>query len=499
MPNGDYGIAGGYNAAIEDSQRIQEGKQRISRGAQELQLGDVRNQEAGMELQDYSRQRSDRDATRQAVANAPDVDKALDAFAQARKAAGDMPGYASATDALTEFRKKSVLETAKAAQEGGDPKQIEETLRARGHGKDIAPDTLKFGTIPPPDPSHPVDPQVEQLLQANPGWQRGDHLIMYTNAQTGQPVMHNASATLRTLIPPVQTKLTPGETLVTGGVGRQPTTLTAPLQDKYISTRGGGSINQRTGEPGYIPPGPSQKEQPTKITTTQGGETFKTEGGKTYRLIQGTPGTPGKTHTFKPDEPATPGSQTHWEEIPEGAQPPAGQPSGEAPPVPGAKQGKSPDGTQGWFVPDPQRPGKFLQVQPAGGAQPAPKQPAPKQTQVKNDEDQIPQVAEPSTPSSPKQKFQSRVAATQAEQKTKQAAADQERKQAPKQKAADVFRDIAKSPRMSKDDIPLIKEGMDSGLLTSAEMTKGKKMLDALQPQQAAYKRGGKVQRYGLR
>ncbi len=32
------------------------------------------------------------------------------------------------------------------------------------------------------------------------------------------------------------------------------------------------------------------------------------------------------------------------------------------PPVPGAQLGKDPDGNPGWFIPDPQRPGKYLQV-----------------------------------------------------------------------------------------------------------------------------------------
>lgn len=33
-----------------------------------------------------------------------------------------------------------------------------------------------------------------------------------------------------------------------------------------------------------------------------------------------------------------------------------------APPVPGALQGKNPDGSFGWFLPDPERPGKYLKV-----------------------------------------------------------------------------------------------------------------------------------------
>jgi hypothetical protein len=34
----------------------------------------------------------------------------------------------------------------------------------------------------------------------------------------------------------------------------------------------------------------------------------------------------------------------------------------ERPPVPGARKGRDPSGNEGWFVPDPDRPGKYLQV-----------------------------------------------------------------------------------------------------------------------------------------
>jgi len=34
----------------------------------------------------------------------------------------------------------------------------------------------------------------------------------------------------------------------------------------------------------------------------------------------------------------------------------------EAPPIPGALLGKNPDGSQGWFIPDPVRPGKYLKL-----------------------------------------------------------------------------------------------------------------------------------------
>ena len=32
------------------------------------------------------------------------------------------------------------------------------------------------------------------------------------------------------------------------------------------------------------------------------------------------------------------------------------------PPVPGARRGKHPDGREGWFVPDPDRPGRYFEV-----------------------------------------------------------------------------------------------------------------------------------------
>jgi len=36
--------------------------------------------------------------------------------------------------------------------------------------------------------------------------------------------------------------------------------------------------------------------------------------------------------------------------------------STEMPPIEGALRGKNPDGTPGWFIPDPERPGKYLKV-----------------------------------------------------------------------------------------------------------------------------------------
>jgi glutamate-1-semialdehyde aminotransferase len=37
-------------------------------------------------------------------------------------------------------------------------------------------------------------------------------------------------------------------------------------------------------------------------------------------------------------------------------------PKEDAPPVPGARRGKHPDGREGWFLPDPNRPGMYLEV-----------------------------------------------------------------------------------------------------------------------------------------
>ena len=34
----------------------------------------------------------------------------------------------------------------------------------------------------------------------------------------------------------------------------------------------------------------------------------------------------------------------------------------EQPPVPGARRGRTPSGKSAWFVPDPERPGKYLQL-----------------------------------------------------------------------------------------------------------------------------------------
>ena len=40
-------------------------------------------------------------------------------------------------------------------------------------------------------------------------------------------------------------------------------------------------------------------------------------------------------------------------------------PGGAEPPVPGARRGYDAEGREAWFVPDPARPGKYLQVEEA--------------------------------------------------------------------------------------------------------------------------------------
>jgi hypothetical protein len=40
-------------------------------------------------------------------------------------------------------------------------------------------------------------------------------------------------------------------------------------------------------------------------------------------------------------------------------------PESAGPPVPGARRGKRPDGREGWFLPDPDRPGRYLEVSTA--------------------------------------------------------------------------------------------------------------------------------------
>lgn len=130
-------------------------------------------------------------------------------------------------------------------------------------------------------------------------------------------------------------------------------------------------------------------------------------------------------------------------------------------------------------------PGAVPAASPAGEPKPAPKaepKPAPKKeepkakpkTQEASDDD-IPDVAEPKGAGSPKERHQSRVAAELAKSK---AAAEAKKANKP----VETFRAIASSPTMSRDDLPLIQEAIDSGKLTAAEELKAHRMLAKLRP-----------------
>jgi hypothetical protein len=84
-----------------------------------------------------------------------------------------------------------------------------------------------------------------------------------------------------------------------------------------------------------------------------GGTIITPPGGGAMEIQPGQPGKPAQTHLFSPDEPATPGTPSRAVPI----QGVSGQPPA-TPPVQGARL--APDGK--YYVPDPSRPGKYLQV-----------------------------------------------------------------------------------------------------------------------------------------
>lgn len=252
------------------------------------------------------------------------------------------------------------------------------------------------------------------------------------------------------------------------------------------------AINAKDGTVQQLGPGGVRTGLEGKITppTVPGGPTLiSLPGGVTAEFKPATEAIPGKTNLFSPNTPATPAQPSRIQPV---------QP--DTPPIEGAR--KAPDGK--WYVKSGDG---YAEVVPSGtspSAKPAPKaapKPAEKPKEEKQkpvttpaslkEDDDLPKVEEPVKNASPAERHQSRVAADKAAQEKKAAEAG------PK-KAAETFRAVASSPRMTRDDIPLIKEGMASGLLTPAEMAKGERMLAKLQPPQAGMKSGGRVSREGL-
>ncbi len=253
------------------------------------------------------------------------------------------------------------------------------------------------------------------------------------------------------------------------------------------------AVNSSTGAVNLLGPGGVRTGLEAKITppTTPGGPTMiSMPDGSVAEFKPSTEGTPARTHVFSPNEPAKPGEPAKI--VPAAI---------EAPPLQGAR--KAPDGN--WYVPDPNNNGRFLQVivQGAPGAAPAaasaaapaaaaPKpaaRPAPPTAKALAEDDKLPDVAEPAAAgASPAERHRSRVATARADQ-------DKAREMAPKQRAVETFRAIASSPRMTAEDAPLIKEAIDTGLLTPAEKSKAEKMLSKLQPKTAGYAEGGVIQK----
>lgn len=214
------------------------------------------------------------------------------------------------------------------------------------------------------------------------------------------------------------------------------------------------------------------------------------------KVVPGTPGTPGSNSWFGKNTPATPGTPAHLEPISGQAAPAAPgaaptAPAGETPPAPGAV--KSPkDGNwymktqQGWqpVLVNGAPTAKNQNDMPKPTAKPAP---AKKTMQVADTQDDIPEV----TPAPTRAGAKERQSASIEKLRTSQAAAEKER-------IAKTFRDLAKLPRMSADDIPVIQDALSSGALTPKETDQANRMLERLKPQTAHYKKGGKVKGYGL-
>lgn len=239
------------------------------------------------------------------------------------------------------------------------------------------------------------------------------------------------------------------------------------------------SFNKDTGDANVLNPDGTPVPGHTSVHTDSTGRTIVTIDGKLFDMVPGTPGTPGQKNWFSPDVAATPATPARLNPIEQA----------EAPPIAGAQ--KSPkDGK--WYV---KQGDKWAPVIVNGAPNAAPAQatqkptpsPAPTTTPVADTQNDIPEVSQPAERKTPAQKRDAFAARRKGEKDA-----------AGKERILKAFRDLAKLPRMTADDAPVIEDALKSGLLNPAETDKANRMLNRLKPQTAGYKSGGKVQRHGL-
>lgn len=417
-------------------------------------------------------------------------------------------------DAATEADLRNVAKVggshedmATAAEKRGDYKRAEEHRRHAKNLEDEAITNVVKKALTDPTPGDRPDLVAEANRYGRGGMksmtldERGN--LTFAGSKSGTMNVGVAAERMG-LVKPFDKVVPAGSTYIRGNPATgQTTSFTAPdkgpnkgFEMGTIARNGVEykvSFNKDTGEATLLDEGGNPTRGEAKVHTDPSGKTFVTVGKDVFEVTPGTPGKPGETHWFRPDEPAqapTPGRLTPVT-------------AGDQPPLPNAR--KAPDGN--WYVPDPNNQGKFLQVvvggQPAAAPRPAARpasaaapaaapaggQAAPSSPPAPADEDKLPEVAQAPGLESPAARHKSRIAAATAEQ-------EKSRAMAPKQRAVDTFRSIASSPRMTADDAPLIQEAIDTGLLTPAEKSKAERMLSKLKPQTAGYKKGGKVQRY---
>lgn len=461
-------------------------------------------------LEDLERQNTAAAEERAAVAGSPDnLDATYGNVAAARKKSGNLAGSVEASQQRVSAANAAELRLAMHAQRGTDPRQAEEEYRKAGFGEGGQPGSLTWGQVPGKD-----DPAYAAVSKDHPDWQPGDHLIMVKGSD-GQMHVKNATSLIRMSTEQKVHSIAPGGSALVTQPGAAPQLVHGA--GKVNATRTGMLYDTTTGDVKYTPPDDNwslgeiqngDKKVPvsfnkktgdavvlgqggnpthTQVHTGPDGKTTIAIGDKVFEVAPGTPATPGKSHLFSPDEPATPAKPASLVPV-----------NTDGPPIDGAR--KAADGK--WYVKSGDG---YAEVIPAGGAAAAPVAPAPaakkasatkpaaaKPAPTKTDDEKIPDVASPVEAGlAPAARHQSRVAAARGDQ-------DKARAEAPKKRAVETFRAIASSPRMTAEDAPLIKEALDTGLLTPAEKSKAERMLAKLQPQTAGYARGGKVQRFGL-
>lgn len=142
-------VAEGADQSRLTSSRLALEDQRL---ADEKQAGQLRGQEierGKMGLEDATRSRAAAESERAAVSGSSGgMDQTYDAVGKARRASGNLAGVEDANTRRQQNAVRALVDLAHDAQIGTDPRQAEEKLRRAGFAQDAEPGSMTYGMNP---------------------------------------------------------------------------------------------------------------------------------------------------------------------------------------------------------------------------------------------------------------------------------------------------------------------------------------------------------------